>query len=518
MSTYSVGFDIFARDRASDVFEKVGNKAGTSSSKFDAFKGKAAAAGAIAGAAIVAFGKSSVEAFVDAEKSQRVLEDAYARFPAIANVSIESLRAQAAALQTKTKFDGDNINAMQGSLAQYKLTGTQISALTPLVLDYAEKTGKDLATASDDVGKALMGQGRSLKAIGIDFKDTGSTAGNFEQLMGGLRTQVGGFAEKEGASAEGKAEILKNKFGDLQETVGSKLLPVFEKLVGWLGVAVDFIDRNSTAIGTILVVGGSLIGFYKAWTAAQALLNIVMTANPIGLIVVAIGALVAGIIWVATQTTFFQDTWKKMTSAVGTAFIWLWNTILAPTIRFILNGFANMVGGIASFLRALGNIPGFGWAKDAANKMDAAAQKARDLAAGIKNIPTSKTVLIQLKGQISDTALRILNASKTGKARSIMDMRGFASGGTNIPAGLAWVGEKGRELIDVPEGSSIYDHNTSERMASTLGGRGNRSQVGSSSSTVEQPVTVQLVLDGRVVQESLLRLKRTNGGISLGLD
>ena len=68
MSTYSVGFDIFAKDRASDVFDKVGNKVDGSSDRMSKFKERAVVAGAVAGAAIVAFGKSSVEAFVDADR------------------------------------------------------------------------------------------------------------------------------------------------------------------------------------------------------------------------------------------------------------------------------------------------------------------------------------------------------------------------------------------------------------------------------------------------------------------
>jgi len=41
----------------------------------------------------------------------------------------------------------------------------------------------------------------------------------------------------------------------------------------------------------------------------------------------------------------------------------------------------------------------------------------------------------------------------------------YAAGGTDIPAGLAWVGEQGPELMYVPGGSSIYDHNQSMAMA-----------------------------------------------------
>lgn len=62
-------------------------------------------------------------------------------------------------------------------------------------------------------------------------------------------------------------------------------------------------------------------------TAAQIGLNAAQLANPMTLIIVAVLALVAGIIYLATQTTFFQDIWAKMVQfaqksiAVATAFI-----------------------------------------------------------------------------------------------------------------------------------------------------------------------------------------------------
>jgi len=47
-------------------------------------------------------------------------------------------------------------------------------------------------------------------------------------------------------------------------------------------------------------------------TAAQWLWNIALTANPIGLIIVAIAALVAGIVWVATKTDWFGKLWSAI--------------------------------------------------------------------------------------------------------------------------------------------------------------------------------------------------------------
>lgn len=129
---FSVGFDIFARDRASQVFDRVGGKIDQAGAKSKRFNIAAAAAVTAVTTALLKFGKDSVSAFVDAEASQRKLTDAYSRFPALADVSIDKMRDLGAAIQAKTKFDADDVAASQAVLAQYKLTGAQVAELTQL--------------------------------------------------------------------------------------------------------------------------------------------------------------------------------------------------------------------------------------------------------------------------------------------------------------------------------------------------------------------------------------------------
>ncbi|MFI6160396.1 hypothetical protein ACIA59_10650 [Micromonospora haikouensis] len=57
----------------------------------------------------------------------------------------------------------------------------------------------------------------------------------------------------------------------------------------------------------------------KAWAAAQWLINIAMSANPVGLIIIAIVALIAIIVLIATKTTWFQTAWKYAWAAIQTA-------------------------------------------------------------------------------------------------------------------------------------------------------------------------------------------------------
>lgn len=396
---------LIGEDRsASKALKGVGDEAEKAGGKLDGMKVLGAAALAGAATAAVQFGASSVEAFRDAEKSQRLLEDAYQRFPATADLNIEKLRELNSAIQAKTGADADDLAASQATLAQYGLTGQQIADLTPLLDDYAMKTGKDLPSAAEDLGKAMLGQGKALKGVGVDFKDAGSLGANFDQVMGGLRTQVGGFAEGESTSAEGALRKLNTEFGDVQEAVGEQLLPVLVQMGEALLQVVGWVKENIDWLGPLTAGLAGVAG-------AMLLVNLALNANPISLVVIAIAALVAGLVVAYNTSEDFRNAVDGAFRAVAEAGRWLWNNALAPVIRFIVGGFASVVDGIGDFLLALGNIPGFGWATDAGNKMKGAARDARDLADSIRDIPPSKTVRIGVQVAYTATGSRAVGTS-----------------------------------------------------------------------------------------------------------
>jgi hypothetical protein len=83
----------------------------------------------------------------------------------------------------------------------------------------------------------------------------------------------------------------------------------------------------------------------RTYAAAQWLLNAAMTANPIGLIIAAVIALIAVVVLIATRTTWFQTAWrvawgaiKSAASAVGT---WFRDTLWKSWILGAWNGIVN---------------------------------------------------------------------------------------------------------------------------------------------------------------------------------
>ncbi len=384
MADTSLIFNIVARDQATRNIDKV--------------KARLKLLGAAVGIAAVKFGVDSVHAFADAETQQAKLSAAFAKFPGLADTNIDRLRTLNSELAKKTKFDDDATASGQAVLAQFDLTGKQIESLTPLLQDYAAKTGKDLPTAATDLGKAILGQGRGLKAIGVNFKDAGSASKNYAQLQDVLNAKVGGFASKEGKTAAGQAEILRNQWGELEEMAGSKLVPALTKLAGILTQVIGFTQKYADVIVPVVSVLGTVVGLVwalnkaaKIYTATQAALNIVLAANPIGLVIIAIAALVTGLVIAYKKSETFRNIVNGAFGAVVKAGQAMW-TGLKAAFKFITDAFLAMAGLIVhSAAKAFGWVPGIGpKLKHAADEFDAFRDRVNASLSGIqRTIPIS---------------------------------------------------------------------------------------------------------------------------------
>jgi len=101
-----------------------------------------------------------------------------------------------------------------------------------------------------------------------------------------------------------------------------------------------------------------------AWTAAQWLLNAALNANPIALIVIAITALVAGLVWAYNNVSWFRRGVDAAFQAVGKVTNWLWKTIIQPVFQAI--------GQAATWLWSNAITPAFNGVKKAIDVVGAA--------------------------------------------------------------------------------------------------------------------------------------------------
>jgi phage-related minor tail protein len=106
-----------------------------------------------------------------------------------------------------------------------------------------------------------------------------------------------------------------------------------------------------------LLWAGLVKGATVAWTVVQWLLNFALTANPIGLLILAIVILIGIIVLIATKTTWFQTLWKHAWGAIrGSALAvgrWFRDTLWRQWIVGTFNGIIATGGRAVDWFRKL---------------------------------------------------------------------------------------------------------------------------------------------------------------------
>jgi len=241
------------------------NAIGTAGGKKMSAFGVAARLGfAAAGVAALAFAAKSVKSYQEHQVAINQLQNVLKNSPKLASATTAEFEKQATALQKLTGFQDEEILAADTVLARFNLTAKQLHEVTPLVLDYARATGKDANEAAGLIGRALLGNARALKLVGINFKATGDTAKDTAKIMDLLRGKVGGTAEAFGKTAVGKVAILKAEFDDFQEVVGKLVTDALVPVIGFMNKFLGVINVLPGPIraGVVITVGltGAFVG------------------------------------------------------------------------------------------------------------------------------------------------------------------------------------------------------------------------------------------------------------------
>lgn len=208
------------------------------------------------GAVLVAGFARSAQAAEEANQYHLKLDNTIANSPKLVNASKQAFLDQATALQKVTKADDEAVIGIQALLGQFGLAQDQITNLTPLVVDLAQKMGVDFDTAAKMVGKSVEGSAGALKKAGIQVDATAFANDHYTATVDALRSTVGGFAETEGKTFSGQLAIMKNQLHDLEEGVGVGAAKAFSTLLGKAqGLSVAFTNLDAGTQSTIGEVG-----------------------------------------------------------------------------------------------------------------------------------------------------------------------------------------------------------------------------------------------------------------------
>ena len=226
-------------------------------------------------------------------------------------------------------------------------------------------TTGDAVQIGNLMGKAMMGQVDALKRVGISFSEAeanvikyGTEQEKAAMLAQVIQNNVGDMNAELAKTDSGKQQQLVNTLGDMKEELGAMVngaLPFVTiaaqattALAGVTTLVAGIKTLSATLYASAKAFLASTVAMVKnkgaalavaaaqkvvsvataAWTAVQKVLNFVLTANPIGIVITAIGALVAAIIYAYNNCESFRKIVDKVWDAIK------------PLATAIMNGLA----------------------------------------------------------------------------------------------------------------------------------------------------------------------------------
>ena len=188
-----------------------------------------------------------------------------------------------------------------------------------VTLDFAGDTSK-LTKAFDDVGASSAKMTTKVAESSNKMDGLGEST---DKAATKSSTAMGAFG------ALGSGLTLMGADGGAASAVLGGLGLGFDALSGVTDLATLALESNvvKTIASKVATTAANIAT--KAYAGAQWLLNAAMSANPIGLVVIAIVALVAIVVVIATKTTWFQTIWRVAWGGIKAAAVDVWNWLKA---------------------------------------------------------------------------------------------------------------------------------------------------------------------------------------------
>lgn len=220
-------------------------------------------AGVFAAQKVIAFGKASAQAFLEAEKANARLAGV------VKNLGLSFATAQIQSnldeISEKAGIAGEVlIDAFQPLLTT---TGSIIKSqeLLALALDVSAGSGTELATVTQDLANAYIGNTKGLKKYNLGLTQAELKSIEFSEVQSKLNKQFSGSNAKYLETYAGKMQVLTEAAGNAQEIIGQGLVDALTTLGGDTSVADLAADMKSLAtyIGDVIRGVGNLGKSFK---------------------------------------------------------------------------------------------------------------------------------------------------------------------------------------------------------------------------------------------------------------
>ncbi|MFZ9717467.1 MAG: hypothetical protein ACO3CH_08455, partial [Ilumatobacteraceae bacterium] len=275
------------------------------------------AAAAVGGLAVV-IGDATKAAVEDA-KAQELLANAIENNTLAGRANVKAAEAYIAATEMSAAVADDLLRPALATLVQTTGDLQYSQELLNASLDISAATGTELSAVTDAVAKAYAGNTKALGNLVPSVRGLIKDGASLDQIMQALNATVGGASVIAAESAEGRMKRLAITVANTKEEIGYAFLPILEKLLPYLQRMASYAQENSDTIVKVMLAVGALATAIlvlntavKVITASQIVLNAVMAANPVGLVVVAVAALVAGFMVLVEKTGSVKNAFMTM--------------------------------------------------------------------------------------------------------------------------------------------------------------------------------------------------------------
>jgi uncharacterized protein YoxC len=163
----------------------------------------------------------------------------------------------------------------------------------------SEDMGRRVASTSDDMHKA----GRSADDLAEKTDTLDTRAMGYRDTITGVTDSYRGLTDSS-KSLEERMLLLGMGIGDFASGLTNLVIPALA----------------NTKVGQLAISAST-----KAWAAAQQLLNLSFWASPIGLMIIAVAALVAIIVVIAVKTDWFQRLWAWAWAGIKASAVAVWD-------------------------------------------------------------------------------------------------------------------------------------------------------------------------------------------------
>lgn len=331
---------------------------------------------------IVAFGAASMKAAQQSADAFAQVEAALKSMGGASGKTAEELQASAKSLQSMAAIDDDEIlrNVTANLLTFGKVSGPVFDRAQVAIVDLATRMKMELQPATLLVGKALNDPIKGLTAMGragIQFTAdqkatiktlvaTGQTAKAQAIILGELERQFGGSA-KAAADANPYAK-LRIAFGELSETIGAKLIPVFLPLINGLTGLLQRFDGLSPAMQNFVIVGGAIaaalgpvlivIGALMSAVGTIAAFMAGPAAAAFGAFLLPLLPIIAGVAALVAVFMLFRDQITPVLKEWGATVAEVLGPKIAPLIEAVKSAFAAFADAVAPLFAPGGKLTG----------------------------------------------------------------------------------------------------------------------------------------------------------------